>query len=149
MKKYKPDSNELSESNILNFVGGYFEGTLKPHLMSEDVPEDWDSTPVKILVGSNFNEVAFDKSKNVLVEFYAPWCGHCKALAPEYSEAAGTLKESGSEIRLAKVDATEQTDLAEQFEVKGYPTLKFYKNGIPKEYTGGRVAKEIISWLEK
>ncbi|WP_411025526.1 hypothetical protein, partial [Salmonella sp. s55004] len=72
MKKYKPDSNELSESNILNFVGGYFEGTLKPHLMSEDVPEDWDSTPVKILVGSNFNEVAFDKSKNVLVEFYAP-----------------------------------------------------------------------------
>ncbi|WP_411025653.1 thioredoxin domain-containing protein, partial [Salmonella sp. s55004] len=38
---------------------------------------------------------------------------------------------------------------AEQFEVKGYPTLKFYKNGIPKEYTGGRVAKEIISWLEK
>jgi protein disulfide-isomerase A1 len=99
-------------------------------------------------LAQNFDEVV-NANSHVLVEFYAPWCGHCKKLAPEYAAAAAQLKASGNKAVLAKVDADSEKDLGAKFEVEGFPTLKWFVNGKPQEYNGGRVTKEIVSWIEK
>lgn len=103
---------------------------------------------VLVLTDDNFDEVV-KKYPFVLVEAYAPWCGHCKNLAPEYAAAAQELKTQEPYIPLAKVDATIHKKVADAVGVKGYPTLKWYVNGVPSEYGGGRTKDTIISWIKK
>jgi len=103
---------------------------------------------VLVLTDANFDE-ELKKYDNLLVEFYAPWCGHCKSLAPEYAKAAKRLRENNPPYYIAKVDATENKALAERFGIKGFPTLNFFKNGNKAEYTGGRTENDIVNWILK
>eukprot|EP00958_Prasinococcus_capsulatus_P012568 scaffold1261_cov377-Prasinococcus_capsulatus_cf.AAC.5 len=94
---------------------------------------------VVVLTDSTFDDY-IASHKFVLAEFYAPWCGHCKSLAPEYSAAAGVLKEGGHDVTLAKIDATVESDLAKRFEIQGFPTLKWIVDGEASDYGGPRDA---------
>lgn len=67
------------------FLNNMKAGNLEPYLKSEAIPEVNDA-PVKIAVGKNFDEIVISNGKDTLIEFYAPWCGHCKKLAPIYDE---------------------------------------------------------------
>ncbi|OAY51627.1 protein disulfide isomerase-like 1-4 isoform X2 [Manihot esculenta] len=112
---------------------------------SEKEPEI-DDTDVVVLKERNFSGF-IDKLKFVMVEFYSPWCAHCQALAPEYAEAAAELKEEG--VVLAKVDATEETELALEYDIQGYPTIYFFIDGVHKLYTGERSKDAIVTWIKR
>ncbi|KAG2470784.1 PDIA3 isomerase, partial [Polypterus senegalus] len=98
------------------FLENYFDGKLKHYLKSEPIPENNDG-PVKVIVAENFEEIVNDDDKDVLIEFYAPWCGHCKSLEPKYTELGEKLANDPNVV-IAKMDAT-ANDVPSPYEVRG------------------------------
>jgi len=141
-------TDKFSMDTLEKFVRDVLEGNLEPYLKSEPLPDN--SGPLKVAVGKNFEEVVNDPERDVLIEFYAPWCGHCKSLAPKYEELAQKL-EGESGITIAKMDAT-ANDVPKPYDVRGFPTIYFApkgKKGSPKKYEGGREVDDFIKYLAK
>jgi thiol-disulfide isomerase/thioredoxin len=103
-KYIMPSESSITTDSISLFFNQVANGEVTPYLKSAPVPTE--DTPVKILVGSNFNSVVYGDHREYLVKFYAPWCGHCKSIAPHYESAAKALADN-SNIVLAKFDGTE------------------------------------------
>lgn len=105
---------------------------------------------VMVLDATNFNALVMNSKDIWMVEFYAPWCGHCKALEPEWKQAASNLK---GQVRFAKVDCTVEQQLGQRFGVQGYPTIKVFNYGLENKkdskavpYNGERTAAGITEF---
>jgi len=152
IEKYRPvkgehDENCFREENVKKFVQDYLDGKVPQHYLTEDLPEDWNKKPCKYLTGSNFDEVVMDKSKNVLVEFYAPWCGHCKQLSPIWDKLAESL-EDNEDVVVAKMDAT--VNELSHTRVRSFPTIRLYKKDTNEvaEYNGERTLEGLTKFLK-
>jgi len=147
MQRFKSQDLVLDEENIKAFIEKYLAGELKPELLSEDIPEDWDHKPVKVLVGKNFNEVVNSTEKNTLVMFYAHWCGHCKKLEPLWEELAEKYKEA-KDVTIAKIDATKNE--LEHIRIRAFPTVKLFLKHVDhaKDYNGERTVDAMVRFIE-
>ena len=145
LKKYNMEGS-ITEENVLNFVQNWQEGKLRPSLKSEEIPATQEGD-VHVLVGKSFDQIVMDDSKDVLVEFYAPWCGHCKKLTPIYDELAKNLKHNTNLI-IAKMDAT--ANEVESVSIQGFPTIKFWpagKKSSPMDFNGDRTVEGFTTFL--
>lgn len=139
--------DEFSIENLNAFVADLEEGSLEPYVKSEPIPET--QGPVIVAVGKNFEDVVTNNDKDILIEFYAPWCGHCKKLAPIFDELGEKLK--GEDVAIIKMDAT-ANDVPPQFDVRGFPTLFWLPKGkhdAPVRYDGGREVDDFIKYISK
>jgi len=100
-----------------------------------------------VLVSSNFESVALDKSKSVLVEFYAPWCGHCKQLAPIYDQLAEKYKDN-EDIVIAKMDST--ANELESIKISSFPTIKYFRKEDNKviDFNLDRTLDDFVKFLD-
>ncbi|KAL5075703.1 hypothetical protein RYX36_014687 [Vicia faba] len=144
-KFFKPN---LEPDHLAAWLKEYKDGKVAPFVKSEPIPET-NNEPVKVVVGETLPEIVFNSGKNVLLEFYAPWCGHCKSLAPILDEVAVSFQ-SDPDVVIAKLDATANDIPSETFEVQGYPTLYFRSaSGKISQYDGGRTKEDIIEFIQK
>ncbi|KII63574.1 putative protein disulfide-isomerase A6 [Thelohanellus kitauei] len=135
--------------DLHDYLSARITDTTKQRLQTHGFVEP--ETYVVTLSDANFTSTVQNSEHHHLVEFYAPWCGHCKKLAPEWKDAAKMLR---GKVVLAAVDCTVNTNLASEFGIKGFPTIKFIpaksKNPLSAalEYDGGRTAQAIVHWAE-
>ncbi|KAK5865759.1 hypothetical protein PBY51_020003 [Eleginops maclovinus] len=146
-KKFNIDSGDLNTNSLRQLCQGVVDGTAKPYFKSEEIPEDWNKGPVKVLVAKNFESVALDPTKNVFVEFYAPWCGHCKNLDPIWVEL-GEKYADKDDLIIAKMDAT--ANEVESLSIEGFPTLKYFPAGGKEvvNYSGNRDLETFSKFLD-
>lgn len=146
MVKHKLEADAVTAASVREFVDGILSGKLKPHLMSEE-PVPYSGKGVRVIVGKEHDSVVNDPTKNVFVEYYAPWCGHCKQLAPIWEKLAKEC-EGISNVVIAKMDST--ANEADSVNVQGFPTLKFYPATTDKPqmpYEGDRTLDELAEFL--
>jgi protein disulfide-isomerase A1 len=152
IKKF-PFTGEHTVDAISAHVQSFLDGTIKPHLKSEEVSPEDTAGDVVVVKGASFADIVLNNDKDVLVEFYAPWCGHCKKLAPTWEELAGKMKKlNGDKVVVAKFDGTANEIDVPGVTVKGFPTIYFFKGddkANPVKYEKGREVDDFVNFLKE
>lgn len=142
--EFTPDGKSLRA-----FIEKYNAGEIEAFVKSEPVPESQGAN-VKI-VGKNFDDVVMNSNADVFIKMYAPWCGHCKSMAPAWEEFAESLAGDDSVI-VGDFDATSNDPGHPAYSVSGYPTILWVKNGDktnPQKYQGGRSVEDFKKWVKE
>lgn len=123
---------------------------IKSFLLSGLVAAAAAKSAVLDLIPSNFDSVAL-AGKPALVEFFAPWCGHCKTLAPVYEELGAAFSHASDKLSIAKVDADANKSLGKRFGIQGFPTIKYFdgKSEKPVDYNGGRDLESLTKFVSE
>lgn len=137
--------------NLEPFLQDYVDGKIKATVKSAEAPAE-NNGPVKVVVANEFADIVLDKSKDVFLEVYAPWCGHCKRLAPVWEQLGEAAAKQAPNLIIAKMDGTEN-DIPEEagFDVSGFPTLKFFKADTNEliDYDGDRSIEDLTDFISK
>merc|ERR1719158_1006515 len=146
-EKYVMEESATHETTF-KYIKDIIDGKVEPSLKSEAIPATNDE-PVKVVVGKTFEEIVLG-GKNVFLEIYAPWCGHCKALEPAYKELAEEMAEVDTEVVIAKLDGTANDIIDDRFEVRGFPTLFFVNSeGKVTKYQEAREKDAMKDFIEE
>lgn len=143
------EQKDLTLENLRDFVQSYLKGNLSPTLVSEPLPES-NEGPVKIVVGNNYKDIVLDDTKDVFLELYAPWCGHCKNLIPVWEQLGEAFKNNPNVV-IAKMDATANF-FDKNTKVNMFPTLKIFKAGDkenPVQYKGDKKLDSLIAFVKE
>ncbi|EUD69193.1 protein disulfide-isomerase [Plasmodium inui San Antonio 1] len=156
--KYRPisDAVEINEQSIDQFIQDYLNEKKYFYRKSERaLPDEFNHGYVKIIVAENYDEYVFDRTKHVVVLYYAPWCGHCYKFEPVYKEIGKRLKLYGKKFKdynndvvISKIDAVNNEIY--NIPIEGYPSIYLYtkeNKKAPIRYRGPRTVESIISWI--
>jgi len=150
--KYVYEEGDMSEKALKSWLNDVLSGKVPPKLKSEEAPLVNDE-PVRVAVGTTLEKELFFSDKDILLEVYAPWCGHCKKLEPEYNKVAKKIRKEGLEdmIRLVKMDGAANDSPLDSISWDGFPSLFYIRAGskTPEKFEGGRDAKSIWKWIKK
>jgi len=140
-------SDHASTSALRAHFQGFVDKSLSATVKSEEPPAD-NNGPVKVVVGKTFDSIVMDTTKDVMIEFYAPWCGHCKSLSPKFDKVGESFKGTDS-IVIAKIDATENDT---PVDIRGFPTIMFYPaddKQNPLTYEGDRTEQAMQQFVRE
>lgn len=141
------DQPEITKEKLTQFIQDYLDGKIEPHYRSEEPPQTNDEA-VKVVVGKTFEDWVTKNEDDVLLEFYAPWCGHCKQLEPKYKQLAEDLQNVQG-LTIAKIDATENDT---PISIEGFPTIYFFPKGQkekPIQYEGDRSVEDMKRFIKE
>ncbi|TNV86977.1 hypothetical protein FGO68_gene3970 [Halteria grandinella] len=145
MRKYSMSANGATVESIKKFIEDFKQGKLSVQVKSQEIPED-DGRFLKTIVGKNFREKVLKTQNEVFIRFYAPYSGHCNVLAPIWESLAEEFR-AVEGLVIAVMDGT--ANEPEGVDLKGFPSIKFYKNGIATEYEGGREFHQMRDFLKE